>query len=434
MPQQNVAVIGGGPKAAALAAKAFCLQQAGVPIRLTIFERSAIGSAWTGKHGYTDGDQRLCTPAERDLGFPYEANLGSEIAQQMQASFSWAAYKVFAHNASRYADWVSRGRKPPTHRDFAEYIEWAVEKSGAEVYFGIVSALTLENDRWTVVQKTAEGTIQVPDFHGVVVTGPGPANKLFDRVKDPRVFTGEDFWSRFRGVRKILRSGPKRIVVIGGGGTAAAIAAWFVRTGMKGHEIALLTDQPTLFTRTTNFFENRLFDDETIWKSLSAVDRRNFTDRLNRGVVWENVTELLADAEQLSLVPGRATGIEHGNHRQGAPRPDLMVKYTNHLGNHEAQADLVVDATGFNPWWFERLLPKELRNHIINGDVESQKEQRKQLQQDMRPDLSLELPVEPRIHAPMLSQVVGPGFVSLMVLGAMADRILNHYSKNARTS
>ncbi|MEJ8630188.1 hypothetical protein P0F65_10725 [Sphingomonas sp. I4] len=70
MPEQHLAVIGAGPKAAALAAKAYCLQQQGIPVAVTVFERNEIGANWTGDFGYTDGIQRLCTPAERDLGFP----------------------------------------------------------------------------------------------------------------------------------------------------------------------------------------------------------------------------------------------------------------------------------------------------------------------------------------------------------------------------
>lgn len=38
----------------------------------------------------------------------------------------------------------------------------------------------------------------------------------------------------------------------------------------------------------------------------------------------------------------------------------------------------------------------------------------------------------PALHAPMLSSELGPGFGSLMVLGAMADRILRPYWSLAR--
>lgn len=59
---KNIAVVGGGAKAAALAARAHALRKEGVAdIGVTIFEQDEIGANWTGRGGYTDGAQRLCT-------------------------------------------------------------------------------------------------------------------------------------------------------------------------------------------------------------------------------------------------------------------------------------------------------------------------------------------------------------------------------------
>ena len=53
----EIAVIGGGAKAAALAAKAFALRRARIAdIHVTVFEQSEIGAHWSGKRGYTDGE------------------------------------------------------------------------------------------------------------------------------------------------------------------------------------------------------------------------------------------------------------------------------------------------------------------------------------------------------------------------------------------
>ena len=58
--RQEVAIIGGGAKAAAIAAKAAALRAARrADIHVTIFERHAIGAHWDGGHGYTDGTQPL---------------------------------------------------------------------------------------------------------------------------------------------------------------------------------------------------------------------------------------------------------------------------------------------------------------------------------------------------------------------------------------
>ena len=332
---------------------------------------------------------------------------------------TWGAYQVAKE---RYADWVNRGRKPPAHQDFADYVRFAVEKSGADVFFGPVTGLRARKRRWTVVQIDRDRRVTTTaGFHGVVVTGPGPAARTFPKVQDPRVFTGQTFWSKLTTVRRLLKNAKGEIVVIGGGGTAAAIAAWFVRAGLNKRKIVLLNDQATVFTRTTNFFENQIFDDDGAWLSLSEKDRKSFTDRLNRGVVWESVTEVLTDAEQLRLVPGRATTVKHGVHRRGAHRADLVVEYTDHRGSFDLPADLVVDAAGFDAWWFRTLLPDRLGVELRD------KSRLDELQRTMREDLSLSLADWPRLHAPMCSQVVGPGFMSLMVLGAMSDRILAPY-------
>ncbi|HEY1932477.1 MAG TPA: hypothetical protein VGG99_10730 [Acetobacteraceae bacterium] len=430
MPQRNIAVIGAGPKAAAIAAKAYCLQQQGVEVAVTVFERSEIGANWSGRHGYTDGGQRLCTPAERDLGFPYLPTFGSAVVHLMQARFSWSSYLVSqAGTRDRYAEWVNRGRRAPTHADFAAYLAYAFKGAGIAPLLGRVTKLINNGGTWSVRQIEAgtRDVVQFDDFQGVVFTGPGPASKKPPQVKDPRVLSGVDFWSSLARVRKLvgnLKDGP--IVIVGGGGTAAAVTAWFIREGVRKQPIILLNNQAMLFTRTTNFFENSLFDDEETWLALSPRDRTDFTRRLNRGVVWETVTHLLSDAENLTLVPGEATSIRHAGGGRGRVLPDLEVEYKNARGMHSTVAGIVVDATGFDPWAFEALAPDDLRGELIST-------RRDDLMRDIRDDLSLPLDRWPRVHVPNLSDALGPGFGSLMVLGATADRILGPYYNAVHT-
>lgn len=429
MPRQNIAVIGAGPKAAAIVAKAYCMQQQGVEVAVTVFERSEIGANWSGRHGYTDGEQRLCTPAERDLGFPYLPTFGSDVVGLMQSRFSWNSYLVSrAGTPDRYAEWVNRGRRAPTHADFAAYLTFAFERARVTPLLGRVTKL-LDNGRTWSVRQIGAGTrdvFQSDGFHGVVFTGPGPASKKPPQVKDTRVLSGVDFWNFLPRVRKLvanLKDNP--IVVVGGGGTAAAVTAWFIREGVREQPIILLNNQAMLFTRTTNFFENSLFDDEQTWLALSASDRTDFTRRLNRGVVWETVTQLLSDAKNLTLVPGTATSIRHAGAARGRALPDLEVEYQNARGAHSMEAGVVVDATGFDPWAFEVLAPDDMRLELVEA-------RRPVLMRDMHDDLSLPLARWPRVHAPNLADAVGPGFGSLMVLGATADRILRPYYNEAR--
>jgi mycobactin lysine-N-oxygenase len=429
MPQRNIAVIGAGPKAAAIVAKAYCLQQQGVEIAVTVFERSEIGANWSGRHGYTDGEQRLCTPAERDLGFPYLPTFGSDVVNRMQSRFSWNSYLVSqAAISDRYAEWVNRGRRAPTHADFAAYLAFAFERAEVTPLLGRVTKLIHIGRTWSVrhIEAGTGDVVQYDGFHGVVFTGPGPASHKPQQVKDRRVLSGVDFWSFLTRVRQLavnLKDSP--IVIVGGGGTAAAVTAWFIREGVRKQPIILLNNQAMLFTRTTNFFENSLFDDEETWLALAPDDRTDFTRRLNRGVVWETVTHLLSGAENLTLVPGTATSIRHDGPARGRALPDIKVEYQNAQGTHSMGAGIVVDATGFDPWAFEVFAPADMRRELVP-------ERRKNLMRDMRDDLSLPLALWPRVHTPNLSDTLGPGFGSLMVLGATADRILRPYYDESR--
>jgi mycobactin lysine-N-oxygenase len=106
----------------AIAAKAYILRLLGHDVpNITIFEPLVTGAHWSGQHGYSDGRQTLCTPAERDLGFPYDrAGLGGpNAAAMLAANFSWQAYGV---SSGHYRDWIDRGGEPPAHRLFAEYL------------------------------------------------------------------------------------------------------------------------------------------------------------------------------------------------------------------------------------------------------------------------------------------------------------------------
>ncbi|WP_431523453.1 SidA/IucD/PvdA family monooxygenase [Mesorhizobium captivum] len=324
---------------------------------------------------------------------------------------------------------VNRGRRPPTHSDFAGYLSFALDRSATSPLIGRVTKLIDKGGTWTIrqIEKETGDVVHYDGFHGVVFTGPGPASKKPVQVKDPRVLSGVNFWSFLARVRKLVDNlkQDNPIVVIGGGGTAAAITAWLIRAGIK-KPILLLNNQAMLFTRTTNFFENSLFDDDQTWPALSPADRTAFTQRLNRGVVWETVTHLLSDAENLTLMPGRAVNIRHAGGAGAHALPDLEVEYVNEQGTHAIAAGMVIDATGFDPWAFEVFAPDEMRNELVSA-------RRQDLMSRMREDLSLPLDAWPKVHLPGLSDALGPGFGSLMVLGAMADRILRPYYDVART-
>ncbi|MBP8672355.1 MAG: SidA/IucD/PvdA family monooxygenase [Sphingobium sp.] len=421
--RQEVAIIGGGAKAAAIAAKAAALRAARrADIHVTIFERHAIGAHWDGGHGYTDGTQPLCTPAERDLGFPYDCDsYGDSVAEHMQSEYSWMAHLVRG-GSTRYARWIDGGTRRPSHGDFAAYLRDAIARSGADIRIGAVTALR-RTGSWAVHYTEASNgaAVQVKGFDGVVVTSPGP-QKGVGTLVDHRYFDGATFWQHLADVRAIAEGGG-RIVILGSGGTAAAIAAWFVTAGFRNAEIRMVAGQPTFFTRVSNLFENRIFSDDALWQMMGTQQRLEFNDRLTRGAVWDAVTATLERAENLAFHVGQARDVRLGDDPGDGTEPELVVEIAG--SGTDLPAAMVINAIGFDAWWFTQLLTSRQKS-VIDGA-------RAALVAGMGYDLSLPVAGLSGLHAPLLSGNVGPGFTSLMVLGAMADRILKPYCDRSAT-
>lgn len=437
----QIAVIGGGPKAAAIAAKAWVLrEEKKADVRVTIFEPDRIGAYWFGKAGYTDGDQRLCTIAERDVGYPYNSMFGNAVDVAMSAKFSWGR---FLHTRppgyeTGYSTWIDAGRKPPLHKHYADYLRWVVSQTLPQttVVKRRVSGLNVAADRWLVDSIGTRGSTAThsTQFDAVVVTGPGPAKKVSLNIIGtgaltvPRkIFNGQDFWQRISEVRKCLREATKdlssgnAIVIIGAGGTAAAILAWLVTEGAGDLPIQMVASQASLYTRVDSVFENQLFSDEAQWETLSSASRRAFFDRLNRGVVWATVIDRVASARQFKMIDGRAQQVVV------ASSTDIRLEVLRGDGTPVTlQASMLIDCSGFDAWWFLSLI-----NGFPGAAQKDAQERQDRWQREM--DESLKLlgtpwDMLPALHAPMLSSERGPGFGSLMVLGAMADRVLRSHS------
>jgi len=418
----KIAIIGAGPKAAAIAARAACLNAVRKnDLRVTIFEKHHPGANWTGRYGYTDGDQRLCTPAERDVGFPYSAGYDARIAHMLQAHFSWQSYLV---ETSAYAGWVNKGRLKPSHRKFADYIKHCIETSKAQVVRGEVRKLLDKKSHWNIEFNDAEhnSVSQKRGFDAVVITGTGPASQRFPAVKDRRFLNGVSFWKSLKAIPELVKDKDDQIVIVGSGGTAAAIAGWLTRMHID-RSIFILGSQASMFARVDNSFENELFTDTTLWQSLSNDDRRKFTERLNRGAVWTNVLEELSRSDNVRYVAGSAIEVAEDDSNKDVLRVSYRRSVDSLLTTAESinylRASLVINTTGFNDLWFKSLLQPDLQLEIKNSD---------DVQDRLSDSLAFPFSNAPPLHLPMLSQVRSPAFTSLMALGAMADSILTDYA------
>jgi mycobactin lysine-N-oxygenase len=415
---KHLAIIGGGAKAAAIAARASVINELNEKpeVKITIFEKEAPGAAWSGEHGYTNGTQTLCTPIERDFGYPYSTRpLGAK--ELIFNQFSWSSYLVSEEGRSLW-DWVERGRKPPTHHEFSRYITWAIEKSEAELLNREVVALKPEANQWRIYYKNKNGKSWPSPglYDGVVVTGPGPALRVQHPTTADGIFDGQNLWKNIELAVKAISKTNGVIAILGAGGTAAAIMAWLVKIGAADRTIYIVSQQPAFYTRGNSFFENRLFNDPDTWGALPDNLREQFANRLNRGVVWESVMDQVSNAKNVEFKYGMAEKILQLKDGQ------YNVQFRDHEGKtNDLPVSLVFDAIGFDTWWWLKLLD----DNFLKFDRNS-KEDLRNLALEMDSNLALsgaKWPL-PALHAPTLSTFRGPGYQSLMSLGSMAEAIL----------
>ena len=430
----DLAVIGGGPKGAAIAAKAAALSAAGYDApKITIYEPHSLGASWTGRFGYTDGLQLLCTMAERDLGYPYDRRtFGEAVAEYLFAEYSWHRFSVSAGvDESEYGNWVLRGRRPPAHRDFARYIEYAIVKSKARHELRSVEQLSYN---YSLKKWSLSGAGWREEFDGVVITGSiKPLPPMQNAASNQRVVDGRSFWQSIPQIRGLLQNDPDpSIVIIGAGGTGAAIAHWFIRERIERVPITLIGREPTLHVRQVGYFEDRLFTDSLAWGRLPAQSRRAFVERLSRGVVWRQVLEALSKARNFTYESYDVLGFQP---LSAPPGPGLPLGLAARLAPPNStgaaapptmflDASLFVDARGFNPWWFVELVPASSpietalqpanHDHIIHYIDDSLA-------------VGTQNGFPGGLHLPMLAHVRGPAAPNLMALGWMSDCILRPY-------
>lgn len=439
----ELAIIGAGPKAVAIAAKAAVLarQPASKRVNVTVFEKDRLASAWMGGYGYTDGVQPLCTLAERDLGFPYLADSRpSTVAEQMFAEFSWQAHAIRkGMGSAQYDQWVLHGRHPPTHNQFARYLDDAFRRSGAALLLEEVKYVSYNpaNNKWLIVSVDAgNDAVSQREFDGVVITGSGPAQSLSvvsagNPAQSNRVFDGVTFWSALKQIVHILDNEPvddRSIVIIGAGGTAAAIAYWFVRNKIEV-PITIMGKEATLYARHPGFFEDRLFSDEDAWALLDNATRLEFVSRLTTGVVWDSVLKNLA-TDSINYVCAQVSQLEVLPPPHSGLYPDVVAHFhppvpggTSWNGAVHKQAGAIfINARGFDRWKFIELLPQHQATDFNDREL---------IMATISRALMLTQtgagPFPPGLHVPMLASIQGPAASNLMALGWMSDRILERY-------
>jgi mycobactin lysine-N-oxygenase len=404
----TLAVVGAGPKAIAIAAKARALAETGLPApRVVLVDPGAVAGNWSGKQGYTNGLLPLGTPPEKDVGFPYAHSWGMESAAvtAAMAEYSWQRH-LTAHGA--YADWVDRGRLRPTHRQWSFYLREVAEKAAAEIIPATVTSLEADGERWRVELEPGEAIWA----DGVVVTGAGPPIGVAGQPqRHPRVLDGRSYWLHEQAVGRHLT---RDVCVIGSGETAASVVISLVSSLPKHSTIDVLTSRGVLYSRGESYEENRLYSDPGDWPLLAEAHRREFLDRTDRGVFSLQAEAVLNASRGFRALAGRAVQIQAG---------ERQVVVTIEYGHERERVayDLVVVAIGFQARWFEGLLGERARHRLTTALAGAPLERRIEL------DLAV-AGLSPPLHLPVVAGLAqGPGFPNLSCLGLLSDRILRRY-------
>jgi mycobactin lysine-N-oxygenase len=405
----TLAVIGAGPKAVAVAAKAAELRAMGVTApEVVVIERASVGANWQPIGGWTDGAQRLGTSPEKDVGFPYRSSLvarrNAELDERM-TRHSWQAHLIAG---GQFAEWVDRGRPAPTHTGWSRYLRWVADTVGMTVLTAEAEQISVDDHRWAV--RTSAGTVSAD---GVMITGPGQARRSI-LPQDPRVLSIAQFWERAARHQLIVA---ERVAVIGGGETAASMLNELFRHRVS--TITVISPQVTLFTRGESFFENALFSDPTDWAGLTIAERRDALARTDRGVFSARVQDALLADDRIRHLRGR---VAHAVARDERIRLTLNTNRGGAALETVHGFDLVIDGSGADPMWFASLLSQDARDLIelaLGAPMTAEV-----LQEAVGHDLAV-TGLAPKLFLPNLSGLMqGPGFPNLSCLGLLSDRVL----------
>jgi mycobactin lysine-N-oxygenase len=423
MTGNRLIVLGGGPKAVALSAKAAVMRDLGHPVpEIIVVEPAEVASSWTLAGGMTSGDQILGTSPEKDLGFPYQsirswADSGSGDAE-MYRRFSWGSYLI-RHGV--YQEWIDRGKPNPRHSDWAGYLRWVAGESEMHIIRGAVTNIE-HGSGWDVEVGIKDRNTPNLSGTGLVITGYGTghagtssgpaedtASSSFDRCLDVA-----SFW-HFMSQKMLPLSG--RAIVVGAGEAAAAIIEQLLRE--SDHVVTVISPGYMLYSRGESFYENEVYSNPDRWAEFPLWARREFINRTDRGVFSQRVLATLAALGRVDIVGGRMVDArECGSWVEVTVERDLeKVQY---------RADIVIEATGRDASWFLRVMSDSAIGALkdaVGGQVSIPA-----LGEAVGYDLSIR-GLSPRLHLPNLAGLMqGPGFPGMSCLGLMADRILCSYT------
>jgi mycobactin lysine-N-oxygenase len=409
-----LAIVGGGVKAMAIAAKCEALKKLGLPTpHLVIFEKDEVGANWSGKSGFTDGKQILGTPPTKDVGYPYASECwgkNNQLVNQVMIEFSYNSYLI---SQKKYAHWIDCGQPPVSHKDWSNYIKWLATKVEVELKISKVDQVDIIENCWRVGYQTKAGNLNFLKANGIVITGPGKPNLLCETIQPhPRILDGQNFWLQ---LNKFKGSCPKRICIVGAGEAAGSILSFLSNQGIA--IINIVTTSGIIYTRCESPTENTYYSNPLKWKNLTEKHRREFINRTDRGVISSSLMEVIGQSENISFIPGVIDKVE-------AEEKELHLYITCQNKTIRLSYDYLIQCLGTDRLWFKKLLTDNAEQQLcrVTGGWNTES-----FENLISEDLSISN-FKPSLHLPMLAGVAqGPGFPNLSCLGLLSDCILASY-------
>jgi mycobactin lysine-N-oxygenase len=401
-----LAIVGCGPKAVAIAAKAVVLAELGwrVP-QIVAIDPRGVAANWDGSNGYTDGRILLGTSPLEDVGFPYR----SELDPKSDESMLRLSFQAFLVDQGRYAEWVDRAMPALPHCEVAQYLRWVADRVGLLPVLAHVRTVQPSGGGWMIDCESAEGALTVW-ADGVVITGPGrpltfPCTSEAAEFAS-RVLDGQSFWhaaSSFTGLSDA------RICVVGGGETSAAITTFLADAVDVTSRVEVVTRHASVFSRSEHWRSVMYFSTAEGWDDLAESERYELIHRSDRGTFSVAANLELDKAWNVSYRVGALERIE----RHGAK---LCAVISAGDQTRSVPYDFLVQATGFDRLSFLEWFPDwplERSEEGLSARIES--------------DMTLS-GLEAGLHVPGLAAMAqGPGFPHLSCLGLLADRVLRPY-------
>jgi mycobactin lysine-N-oxygenase len=411
--------IGAGAKGVAVAAKTHALNSCtDAGLSIAVLDAVGPGAHWRGDSGYTSGHEILGTRPEKDVGFPYQSErsfpadhgaLNDEMVR-----LGWARYLI---DQCAYSGWVDAGVRDVTHRRFADYLRWVVERAVNGVTFlteRVTRVDRVDDCLWSVRSESRTAGVRSHLARAVMVTGPGVVRALDVEPAAERFVL--DARTPRETLAALVRTGA-RICIVGAGESASSAALAMVGSSAASFHLEMIASG-LVASRAESPMENRVYSDpESVgWVSRTEHERRQFIRRTDRGVISSNALARLVSDERVTFREGRVATVMDGD--------DCAVVRVQHGAETvDATFDWVVNCTGFDPAEGVRRLLGPATELTVDS-MSSVPLARLADHAGVGHDLAVR-GLTPRLFVPALAGFAqGPGFANLSSLGLMSDRVL----------